>query len=276
MIGLTGLMKGTTGVALTPRADGTISTAGATNAVAFLEQETSSLPSIFGIASSAGSTIAGQISPGELISLYGANIGPEEIISADLQGGEAPTELGGTSVTINGSAVPLLYAQKDQINAIVPFGVASSSSVMIRVNNAGNTSNEAQLGATIAAPQAFKDSQLRAAALNQDGTINTDSNRAPVGSIVSLFVTGLGSLMPAPPDGSIIDGALPQLLNSVQVLPYNTEAPLEVLYAGPAPGLMAGVMQINFRLPPSSGTADPEFYLKVDGRASDKFILLVK
>jgi uncharacterized protein (TIGR03437 family) len=97
-----------------------------------------------------------------------------------------------------------------------------------------------------------------AAALNQDGSLNSADNPAAPGSIVSVFATGLGPTTPSQPDGSLIGLPLP-----VNALTFGVEAiedlgpsgpqidlPFEVLYAGPAPTLVAGVSQINFRIEP--------------------------
>jgi uncharacterized protein (TIGR03437 family) len=72
-----------------------------------------------------------------------------------------------------------------------------------------------------------------AAAINQDRSINSPEHPAPVGSIVSVFGTGAGVKAP------------------VQVLANNQPAIIE--YAGPAPGLVPGVTQVNFRVPATRG-----------------------
>ena len=66
----------------------------------------------------------------------------------------------------------------------------------------------------------------QAAALNQDGTVNSPANPAQPGSIVSLFGNG-----PAPSS---------QFIASV---------PAKILYGGQAPGLAPGVTQLNVLLP---------------------------
>ena len=92
-----------------------------------------------------------------------------------------------------------------------------------------------------------------AAALNQDGTLNTAENPAQVGSTVSVFATGLGPILPAAADGAIVGQPLP-----VNVLPdgvywiENTgfigsiALSTSVSYGGPAPFDVAGVSQVNF------------------------------
>ena len=85
--------------------------------------------------------------------------------------------------------------------------------------------------------------------LNEDGSVNSRENPAKAGSIVAIWATGLDQLrfFPKPADGEITTG-------DVSSYPYaevfvNGQPDYDVLYAGPAPGMVAGVTQINFRLP---------------------------
>ena len=50
----------------------------------------------------------------------------------------------------------------------------------------------------------------------------------------------------------------------------------EVTYAGPAPTLIAGVIQVNFRLPTFTGTSEARFQFVVGGWASGDFVVLVE
>src|SRR6185503_18111449 len=86
-----------------------------------------------------------------------------------------------------------------------------------------------------------------AAALNQDGTINSTSNPAPRGTVISLFSTGEGQTRPGGITGSITgaSGAPPKLPVAVSFAGRNAA----VQFAGAAPGLVAGVMQVNVLVP---------------------------
>ena len=87
--------------------------------------------------------------------------------------------------------------------------------------------------------------------------MNSAANPAKAGSIVSIWATGTGSIYPRPPDGQISTaaqdydccqiGAL--VVRSSNFVPESTPAPV-VLYAGAAPGMVAGIVQINFQIPP--------------------------
>ena len=73
------------------------------------------------------------------------------------------------------------------------------------------------------------------------------TNRAAPGSIVSVFGTGFGTLVPQPSDGSLLSGQLPVLQQTIDVFGPGF---VTVLYAGPAPSQVAGVYN------PISGKGD--------------------
>jgi uncharacterized protein (TIGR03437 family) len=92
-----------------------------------------------------------------------------------------------------------------------------------------------------------------AAALNQDYRLNTAQNPAPRGSVVLLFATGEGMTDQAA-DGVLATPPLAQPLLPITVTVGGR--PAEVLYAGAAPGLVAGVLQINARIPNDAPAGD--------------------
>ena len=75
-----------------------------------------------------------------------------------------------------------------------------------------------------------------AAALNQDGTVNSPTNPALPGSIVAIF--GVGNI--APTEFLVGFQPLGAAFKHVDV---------KAEYSGPAPGLAPGVQQVNFRIP---------------------------
>jgi uncharacterized protein (TIGR03437 family) len=192
------------------------------------------------------------ISPGELVTLRGYAFGPEtpayEQVGAD---GKVTTELAGVRVWIDEKPAPLLYVQSKQINAIVPWQLSSTAPVNVRVDYNGTSTNTAQVPVGASAPGVFVTDYVtqQAAALNEDGTVNSPSNPAKSGSVVSIFGTGGGLMTSVPEDGSFtpIAPTYPLLTLPVQVT-FDAQ-PGEVLYTGAAPTLVSGVFQINARLP---------------------------
>jgi uncharacterized protein (TIGR03437 family) len=86
-----------------------------------------------------------------------------------------------------------------------------------------------------------------AVVLNEDGTVNAPDNPAARGSLISLWATGMGRLTQPVEDGAIQSAASPLELPVRAVFSGSGNA--EVLYAGAAPGMVAGVSQINLRVP---------------------------
>jgi uncharacterized protein (TIGR03437 family) len=117
----------------------------------------------------------------------------------------------------------------------------------------------------------------QAAVLNEDGTLNNASNPAARGSVITLFGTGGGESAAGIEAGQVLRDVLPRaglpvlLLfdlgsNEFQV-PSRTA---EVLYAGGVSGSIAGLLQINARVPANvqqTGSAVP-FMLIVGSRWS--------
>jgi uncharacterized protein (TIGR03437 family) len=87
----------------------------------------------------------------------------------------------------------------------------------------------------------------QAAALNQDGTLNSVTNPASAASIVTVYGTGFGTTAPISKDG-VLSGLDPYgIALPVRVAVGGKEA--KVTYSGSAPGLVVGVSQINFQIP---------------------------
>lgn len=86
-----------------------------------------------------------------------------------------------------------------------------------------------------------------AAALNQDGQLHTAQNPARAGDIIVLYATGEGQTSPPGVDGALSDFPYPAPIQKVSVTIGGFDA--AILYAGAAPGQIAGLMQINARIP---------------------------
>jgi uncharacterized protein (TIGR03437 family) len=93
-------------------------------------------------------------------------------------------------------------------------------------------------------------------AINEDGTLNSPEHPAVRGSIITFFATGLGQTNPPLEDGQIAADAAPAI-NAMFVNFFNTGGSTisgEVLYQGAAPGEVAGVYQVNVRIPANAST----------------------
>ncbi len=208
----------------------------------------SSAPSVVAVTNAATSEVAARVSPGELVSIYGFNLGPQEPAGLRLDpSGTVSNTLAGSRVFFDEIPAPLLYAQRDQINAVAPFGLAGRPNTRLRVESGGSMSREFILAVVETTPEIFRAPNGYAAALNEDGSVNSLENPAAPGSIVVLYATGAGITEPANQDGRPATEPLPKPRSPITV--EIDLQPVEVLYAGAAPGLVAGVLQFNVRLP---------------------------
>jgi uncharacterized protein (TIGR03437 family) len=184
------------------------------------------------------------VAPGELITLYGEDFGEEA-----------------ATVSIDGAAAPLLYTSRERINAQVPAELADRDVVQLRVVTSGGEVLERPLRMVARAPSAFLDLEkvdparpgvsCRGAsyspayppiARNEDGSLNSCETPAAPGSVVTLYLNGVGL---APTAGSL-------------QYPAGTVLGLE-----PDPDSPPGVWRLRVRLPPT-GSSGP-LYPLIDG-----------
>ena len=189
---------------------------------------------------------------GEIVSLFGTGFGPTlPAIGQPGPDNRFPTALGGTQVTFDGVPAPLLYASDTQINAIVPWNPAGSAGPKVCVSFQAAKTNCILAERASSAPGIFQQASGYAAVINQDGTVNSPDNPAHAGSTVYVYATGLGSVSSTPADGSIVPLAAPTTSSPIAVILIRGLAELNggVLHAGLAPLEVAGLFQIDVKIP---------------------------
>jgi len=235
-----------------------------------------SQPAISGIANAA-SYASDAVSPGEMVTIFGANFGPSSLTGLELDStGSVATSLSGTSVLFDGNLAPIVYASANQVSAVVPYSL-SNSTTQVEVRYQGSASALFTMNVTAAAPGIFTSDGSgsgQATALNQDGSINSSDNPASTGSVLVFYATGGGQTSPNGVDGSITSSdSLPQLVQPVAVTIGGQ--PAQVLYAGDAPGSVAGLLQINAQIPAgiAPGSSVP-ITLQVGGQTSPQSVTI--
>jgi uncharacterized protein (TIGR03437 family) len=232
-------------------------------------------PYLMGIAESWAPQVSRAVCGRELLSLYGINIGPAVPQTAQIANGVIPNRLGGTQVLFDGVAAALLYAGPTQINLIVPSGVAFQENTSLEIVGPGGVTAALALPVEEALPQVFMNADGAAAAVNQDGTLNSPANPAAPGSIVAIWLTGGGAASPAASDNTINTGlSQGQFLTSVYAVDNNYQA-LEVDYSGDAPAQPSGIIQINFRVPDVAGSTNNYFEVQIGSGISSSFNVFV-
>jgi trimeric autotransporter adhesin len=208
----------------------------------------------------AGSFQSGPVAPGEIITIKGSGMGPATGVSGTVSAaGALITNVSGVRVLFDGIESPLLYVRADQINAIAPYEIFGRVNTQIAVEYQGVRSTALQLNVADTAPGIFTldaSGKGQGAIVNQNGTVNGPTNPAPIGTIVAIYATGEGQTNPPGQDGRIISTDLRKPLQNVSVKIGGVSVP--VVYAGSAPSLVSGALQVNVRLTGvSSGTTLP-------------------
>jgi uncharacterized protein (TIGR03437 family) len=175
---------------------------------------------------------AGSLVPGSYGTLRGNNFGTN------------PT------VTVDGTAATISFANAEQINFIVPGSLSTGRQAQIVVTSGGQASAAFNVNLAEAAPGIFNPGIL-----NQDNFVNTPQNPALVSSVIQIFATGLLSPVtgtnPTPP--------------VVRVKIHDREN-LVPTFAGAAPGI-PGVQQVNVRIPADLPAMTTEVLLCTETRA---------
>ena len=202
---------------------------------------------------SAASNLAGPVSGGEIVALYGTGLGPAGGVQyTPGTNGQVPASLAGITVYFGNYAAPLLYASVNQISAIVPYEV-SGSQVQVFVKSNGDLSGTFPVSLATAVPALFTadlSGKGQAAAINiQNGayTYNNAAHPLNAGDYVELFLTGTGQTNPPGVDGQLTPDAKELVAASVTVTIGGKT--LTAQYAGGAPGIVAGLTQVNVQIP---------------------------
>ena len=235
--------------------------------------------------SNAASHAFGPVTAGELLELSGNGLGPQQgaLPDATLQA-PYPTRVSEVQVTFDGTPAPILWAQNGQVNVIAPWSLNTTRNTQVCVTY-GDVALQCVSWPTAGwTPGVFMNyGKNFAVALNQDGSVNSATNPAASGSIVSVFANGLGSITPQQADGALINLPLPSnvFAATVQALVPDPNSPrglgtievaAEVTYNGPAPFRVAGISQINFRLNTNTGAT---YRVGVAGGFSQVFRMFV-
>ena len=207
------------------------------------------VPCLTGFVENAASFQPGSVVAGEMVTLHGIGMATDQGSVATVNG-SVPNQLAGAQVLFDGIPAPLLYAQSQQINAVVPWGIAGQTQTQVQVRYGGLSSNVAAVPVTASQPGLFRANYTtsQGAILNADGSVNSAANPAARGSIVALWGTGGGPMSQAGVDGGIWP------LNPLASLQLPVTATISgqnanVIYAGAAPGLVSGFFQINLQVP---------------------------
>ena len=236
-----------------------------------ITQDASDLPQITGITNGA-SFQTGAVSPGLIVVVFGARFGATPLATFELSPDDAffTNQLAETRLLFDDVPSPMIYSVNGQISGIVPYAVAGKQRVQAVVEYQGRRSAPFGVDVLPTAPAIFTqtaDGSGAAAILNEDFTLNTPFAPAGRGSVIQIYATGEGQTEPPGVDGKLTTLPLPDTIAPVQV--FIGGAVAEVLYKGGAPGLVAGLVQVNALVPLAAPRGDAvPVQLRIGGRNS--------
>jgi uncharacterized protein (TIGR03437 family) len=210
-----------------------------------------------------------RVAPGQLLTLYGTTLAPANPASP---ANGFPPSLNGVTVTFNGIAAPILYTSGIQINLQVPYEIAGMSEVTMQVSSqlvSPPVSEsyilavaERQPSVFIAGP-AFSQplfdiascngqnvSGVQPLALNADGTQNSCGNPAASGSVVTLFLNGLGATNAAQTTGTSSNSLV--AVNPAATFVNGSSAATNFLSTTTLPGSIDSIVQVQIQVSSSS------------------------
>ena len=219
------------------------------------------------------------VCPGELISIFGSDLGPERaLIASPDKKGEYALNLGTTKVQIKagGGWVPIvpLLSYKSQINALLPFGF-SGPTLQLQVENDGMKSEPMDVDVREAAPGVFTADGTgmgQAAVLNYDrdgraAGVNSAQKPAMIDGYLAIFATGCGDLKSPLPFRNVVDaGKVPPEIRAPVSIIFDDLIDVPAQWAGPVPGMAPGLCQINVKVP---AVSNPRKGVPVQVRVGD-------
>ncbi len=222
------------------------------------------------------------VAPGGLGSLFGVNLGPAEGVSTSFLPGTQtlPTAFRGVRALIRDAGgvqiaeAPLLFISAAQINFQMPFEVAGRSSVAVVVDNNGLQSQPETVAIAAVAPGLFTYGQNRAAAQNQDLSLNTSANPAPRGTALIVYLTGHGGVTPSVSTGQAA-AATPLSLVSGTPSASIGGAAAQVLFLGLAPGFV-GLAQANVLVPADAPSGDQTLLIAIGGQPANGAVVSIR
>jgi uncharacterized protein (TIGR03437 family) len=153
-----------------------------------------------------GSLGLSSAAPGTIMTIFGDGLGPDNGQSFTVKDGLVSFNVAGTSVTVDGQPAAVLYAQRGQINFVVPWSLRTDGARVPICVGVGSDKSCLYAATDAIAPGLFSVNS-QTAAINEDGSVNSPSHPTHYGSYISVYLTGLGHIQGPEIDGGV--AALP-------------------------------------------------------------------
>lgn len=223
----------------------------------------------------AASYSVGFVAPGEIVSLFGTNLGPTTPVGLSLDAtGKVATTAGGVKVFFSGFEAPITFASANQVNVVVPYEVKGHASVNIYTRFLDQGSNSIAVPVTATAPGIFTQDASGSglgAVLNADYSVNGPDKPTAKGSTVMVYMTGEGETAPNGITGKVTvlqssQPYTPAPLGNIAVLVDGQ--PAGVAFAGQAPGFVSGLLQLNVEIPANARSGNLPIVVAIGARSS--------
>ena len=216
-----------------------------------------------------GASFLAPMAPGSIATIFGTNLMTGSAIYAAST--PLPTHLdtpgGPLSVTVNGIAAPLFYANPAQINFQIPNEVGPGPATVAVSFNSVN-SNAVAITVLPNGPGIFVYGNNLAVVQNPDYSINGPGNPAKPGDILTVYGTGGGAVDNPVPSGS--PAPVPPPLSRLTQTATATIGgqPAGVSFAGLAP-YFVGLTQFNVQVPDNLADGNYPLQVTINGVASN-------
>jgi uncharacterized protein (TIGR03437 family) len=226
------------------------------------------------------------IAPATWVEIYGTNLATvlqQTWANTDFNGANAPSALGGTTVTVGGQPAYIDYVSPHQVNVQVPSGIATGKQNVV-VTTAGGASlgtsitvNAVEPG--VLAPSAFHlPAGQYAVALFPNGatyvlppgvTNAVPTSRAKPGDVIMLYGIGFGNVSPNINAGVIVGQA--NSLSGLQVFIGGQQATVQ--FAGLVQGFL-GLYQFNVVVPNVAANDATPLTFMLNGASGTQSLIL--
>ena len=220
------------------------------------------------------------ISAGAIVAIFGSNLGarPGEVLA--VPNAPWPMQVAGTSVSMDGSPVPVYRVLnlngQEQVTVLAPYSLAGKPSVPVSVTTIAGTAGPVMVPVLEVQPGIFiiDGSGNSATRRGVDHSIVLPSNPAVRGEVVSMYLTGMGPVDSPPKTGEAASlTALARTVFTPRVLVGGLVA--EVAFSGLAPGSI-GLYQINFTVPAEAVAGRVDVTVEGNGVRSNVAKLVIR
>jgi uncharacterized protein (TIGR03437 family) len=207
-------------------------------------------PSGLQISLGAVATPQGQVAPGALVKVLGANLGPAAQAAAQATSNPLPRSLANTYVAVEGVRAPLTATSPEQIEIQIPADLpAGSANIVVSVS--GEMSNTFVTGVQTALPA------ILAIVHQSDGSVVGNADPAVAGETLVVYMAGLGAVNANLSLGEAAPASPPA---ATTLTPQATlgNTPVNVVFSELSPGFV-GLYQVAVTMPatlPAGGSAN--------------------